>query len=231
MRTTYLVLPPSTNSSTGTRGVDTSGYIRMPIRMAPQKLMLYHDAIKLAIHHNTDIHINHITHICVYVYIHIIHFDLFIRFYTYVYFLFFNVYIYIYIKLLYTMGCSTIFFQSHYDCRDRGEDASTNAVRMDLKKSMALWLRASMLDTQRRWQMSSRCRVGVGVAWISHVPSMLNSCFWLSATAPGLGNQAVSTSDPLSKLMLQWKMNTDGESTRIDVWRTLTFVLPSGNLT
>ena len=114
---------------------------------------------------------------------------------------FFHMCINIYVYILYTMVCPTIFIQSHDDCRDRGEDASTNeawqrpaalsalgrAVRMDLKKSMALWLRASMLDTQRRWQMSSRCRVGVGVAWISHVPSKLN--FWLSATTPGLGNQ------------------------------------------
>ena len=45
----------------------------MPImRMAPQKLMLYHDAIKLAINHNTDIHIiiSHIIFVYLYNFMH-----------------------------------------------------------------------------------------------------------------------------------------------------------------
>ena len=94
------------------------------------------------------------------------------------------------------MGWPAIFIQSHDDCRDRGEDASTNearssalggAVRMDLKKSMALWLRASMLYTQRRWQMSMSMSMGWELPGFPTSHSKLN--FWLSATAPGLGNQ------------------------------------------
>jgi len=42
------------------------------MRMAPQKLMLYHDAIKLAINHNTDIHIiiSHIIFVYLYNFMH-----------------------------------------------------------------------------------------------------------------------------------------------------------------
>jgi len=94
-------------------------------RMVPHKLVVYHDA-KLATNHKTDIHIDYM---CVYLYIS-----------NYIEYLFISLYIflhmcinylciymlYIYMCVWYAMGCPTIFIQSHYDCRDLGEDASTN---------------------------------------------------------------------------------------------------------
>jgi hypothetical protein len=112
----------------------------------------------------------------------------------------------------YAMGCPTIFIQSHYDCRDLGEDASTNEAL-----SGWIWRNPWRCGYELRcWTPSGdgRCRVDVESGWeLPGFPTSHPSWIFGSRQLRQDWEIKKQTSDPLSKLMLLWKMNTDGEST------------------
>ena len=129
-----------------------------------------------------------------------------------------NIFICIYIYIYYTPWDALLFsfniIQSHDDCRDRGEDASTNEAL-----SGWIWRNPWRCGYELRcWTPSGdgRCRVDVESGWeLPGFPTSHPSWIFGSRQLRQDWEIRKQTSDPLSKLMFAMENEyfTDGEST------------------